>query len=133
MHAPDVHISAAYLQGTAMAARAKHQLPGQGFTNQECSDIRDACDPLLSRLSHTPDADEPTPGGRPDFRSEAPAQRTCQVLTAAAASSEAGRYTHAEKVSIRVAVIQMLHVVTVVPEPPTTSRFQPAGGTAMSA
>ena len=126
MTATEVHISAAYLQGAAMAARAAHQLPGQGFTNQECSDIRDACDPLLSRLSRTPDADEPTPGGRPDFQSEAPAQRVCQVLKAAAASSEAGRYTHAEKVSIRVAVIQMLHVVTVDPEPPTTSRFRPA-------
>ena len=133
MPATDVHISAAYLQGAAMAERAAHQLPGQGFTNQECSDIRDACDPILSRLSRTPDADEPTPGGRPDFHSEAPAQRICQVLQAAAASSDAGRYTHAEKVSIRVAVIQMLQVVTVAPAPATTSRFQPTGPAATPA
>ena len=116
-----------------MAARAAHQLPGQGFTNQECSDIRDACDPILSQLSRTPDSDEPTPGGRPDFQSEAPAQRIRQVLKAAATSSDAGRYTQAEKVSIRVAVIQMLHVVTVEPEPPTTSRFQPTGPAATPA
>lgn len=52
------------------------------------------------------------------YPSEALTQRICQVLKAAAASSAAGLYTHAEKVSIRLAVIQMMSAVEVKPGPP---------------